>query len=157
MRRGIGIWRKEPVLCVVALCALGSMLAVPPSAAYSDYIDWKVLALLWCLMAVILVLLPFFTSTLVTNDVALLTFVPFTLLLLESAHCAQSAIPILVLQTIAANLGSMAMPVASLASLITLKLYLKREEADGKRFLLWFTPANLGAIAVLLLCVRLWK
>ena len=64
-------------------------------------------------LSVILVLLPFFSSMLVTNDVALLTFVPFTLLLLDRIGCGGAMIPMLVLQTMAANLGSMATPVGN--------------------------------------------
>ncbi|MCI2056552.1 MAG: citrate transporter [Oscillibacter sp.] len=136
-------FRREPVLCIAALCALASMFAVPLDALYVGYVDLRVLGLLWSLMAVVagfrrcgvfealtrilltghrggrcglsvaLVLLPFFTSMAVTNDVALLTFVPFTLSLLEAAGCMDSAIPLVVLQTIAANLGSMATPVGN--------------------------------------------
>lgn len=65
------------------------------------------------ILGVILVLLPFFTSMLVTNDVALLTFVPFTLLLLDQIGCRDRAAMIMVLQTMAANLGSMATPVGN--------------------------------------------
>lgn len=118
------------------------MLLVPPDSSYWGYIDLRVLCLLFCLMAVvagfqacgtfkwlayqllsksssgltlsaILVLLPFFSSMLITNDVALIIFVPFTLPLLEQIGCRKSIIPMLVLQTIAANLGSMATPVGN--------------------------------------------
>lgn len=135
-------FKQETVLCISALCAAATMLAVPPDGAYPGYIDLRVLCLLACLMAVvagvrrcgtfeflaaallrrssggrilgvILVLLPFFTSMLVTNDVALLTFVPFTLLLLDQIGCRDRAAMILVLQTMAANLGSMATPVGN--------------------------------------------
>lgn len=135
-------FKRETVLCVAAVCAVLTMLAVPPDSAYWGYIDLRVLCLLLCLMAVVagfqscgafrwlaaallrrcggprrlgvtLVLLPFFTSMLVTNDVALITFVPFTLLLLEQLDCPHSAVPVLVLQTMAANLGSMATPVGN--------------------------------------------
>ena len=64
-------------------------------------------------LAVILVLLPFFCSMAVTNDVALITFAPFALLLLDQMDCRAAAVPLLVLQTIAANLGSMATPVGN--------------------------------------------
>ena len=135
-------FKKEAVLCIAAICALATMLLVPPDAAYIAYIDLRVLCLLLCLMAVVagfqscgafqwltvqmlnrgkggrglsvvLVMLPFFSSMLVTNDVALLTFVPFTLLLLEHVECRGAIVPMLVLQTIAANLGSMATPVGN--------------------------------------------
>ena len=134
--------KKEAVLCVAAVCAAATMFLVPPDGAYVGDIDLRVLGLLMCLMAVgagfqscgafrwlafqllrrssggrglgvILVMLPFFSSMLVTNDVALLTFVPFTLLLLEQVGCTAAVIPVLVLQTIAANLGSMATPVGN--------------------------------------------
>lgn len=44
---------------------------------------------------------------LITNDVALITFVPFTILVLSMADQRQALIPVIVLETIAANLGSM--------------------------------------------------
>ena len=58
-------------------------------------------------------MLPFFSSMLVTNDVALLIFVPFTLELLMQLGYQKAIIPVLVLQTVAANLGSMATPVGN--------------------------------------------
>ena len=45
--------RREKVLAIAASCALISMLFVPPSRAYADYIDLRVLCLLFCLMAVV--------------------------------------------------------------------------------------------------------
>lgn len=134
--------RKEAVLCIAALCALVTMFLVPPDAHYLLYIDFRVLCLLLSLMGVVagfkslgafqwltyqllrrirngrilavtLVLLPFFCAMLVTNDVALLVFIPFTLALLADLGCEKRMIPLIVLQTIAANLGSMATPVGN--------------------------------------------
>lgn len=45
--------RREPVLSISFVCALVSAFFVPPSAAYVDYIDLRVLCLLFCLMAVV--------------------------------------------------------------------------------------------------------
>jgi Na+/H+ antiporter NhaD/arsenite permease-like protein len=45
--------QKETVLCIAALCAVFTMLLVPPDAQYLHYIDWRVLCLLLCLMAVV--------------------------------------------------------------------------------------------------------
>ena len=133
---------KETVLCIAALCAVLTMFLVPPDMEYLHYIDFRVLCLLLCLMAVVagfksvgafqwltyqllsrirngrilsltLVMLPFFCSMFVTNDVALLVFVPFTLALLTQLGCGRAIIPVIVLQTIAANLGSMATPVGN--------------------------------------------
>ena len=166
--------KQETVLCVAAVCAVATMLLVPPDAAYPGYIDLRVLCLLLCRMAVvagfqscgafrwlafqllrrgggghllsvILVLLPFFSSMLVTNDVALLTFVPFTLLLLEQVGCASAVIPMLVLQTIAANLGSMATPVGNPQNLF---LYAAYSLTAGE-----FFSATLPLTAVSLVCL----
>ena len=134
--------KKETVLFIAALCAAATMFLVPPSVEYIHYIDFRVLCLLFCLMGVVagfksvgafqwltyqllrrirnghilgvtLVMLPFFSSMLVTNDVALLIFVPFTLALLAQLGFEKAMIPVIVLQTVAANLGSMATPVGN--------------------------------------------
>jgi len=152
MDRIWSFFKKESVLCISALCAAATMLFVPPDGEYIGYIDLRVLCLLGCLMlvvaaagscgafewlssvllrrcrggrmlALVLVGLPFFSSMLVTNDVALLTFVPFTLMLLRRVGCDRAAIPVLVLQTVAANLGSMATPVGNPQNLFLYAAY----------------------------------
>lgn len=144
--------KKEAVFCISALCAAVTMLLVPPSKEYAGYIDFHVLILLLCLMAVVagfksigafrlltyqllrhtnsgrtlgitLVLLPFFASMLVTNDVSLLVFIPFTMLLLTNLRCEKNIIPVIVLQTVAANLGSMATPVGNPQNLFLYSAY----------------------------------
>ena len=45
-----GFARREAVLVISLVCALLSMLAVPPDAAYAGYIDLRVLCLLFCLL-----------------------------------------------------------------------------------------------------------
>lgn len=134
--------KKETVLCVAVLLALVSMVFVRPDMQYAEYLDYRVLALLFCLMAImegfkqtglfnrlaavllkkasttrqlylVLVLLCFFTSMWITNDVALLTFVPFAILVLSMAGLQKEMIPVVVFQTIAANLGSMLTPVGN--------------------------------------------
>ena len=44
---------KEAVFCVAAGCALLTMLIIPPDMKYLHYIDFRVLCLLLCLMAVV--------------------------------------------------------------------------------------------------------
>ncbi len=134
--------KREPVLLIAAAAALLSCFLVPPDAAYSSYIDFRTLALLYCLMAVVsglrqagvfsflantvcrkasslrsigllLVLMSFFSAMLITNDVALLTFVPFAVIVLGMAGRKRELIYIVVLQTVAANLGSMLTPVGN--------------------------------------------
>lgn len=132
-------FKKETILCIACLLAALSACIVPPDTAYLGYVDTRVLILLFSLMAVLagfralgifdrmanlllarakkmrqlaltLVMLCFFSAMLVTNDVALITFVPFTILLLQRVHLEEKLIPVIVLQTIAANLGSMLTP-----------------------------------------------
>lgn len=135
-------FKKETVCCIAFLLAVVSMFFIPPSVNYFSYIDFRVLALLFCLMAVVrgfssigvftrlgtmllhkvhslrtlaalFVFLCFFFSMLITNDVALITFVPFTILVLSMADQRQALIPVIVLETIAANLGSMLTPLGN--------------------------------------------
>lgn len=137
--------KKEVVLVVAVVLAVVSMFAVTPDKEYIDYIDFSTLSILFSLMAVmaglqtagvfreiaeallgkvrkvwqlvlILVMLCFFFSMFITNDVALITFVPFTFIILEllGGETEQKLIiPVVVLQTIAANLGSMLTPIGN--------------------------------------------
>lgn len=50
---------------------------------------------------------------LLTNDVTLITFVPFTLLVFRAAGEGSRALRLTVLETVAANLGSMATPIGN--------------------------------------------
>ena len=134
--------KQETVLVVATVLAIVSAFVVPPSEAYWGYIDWRVLGILLSLMiimaglqktglfdtigakllvktnntrhlAFILVFLCFFFSMLITNDVALFTFVPFAIIMLKKCKQEKIIIPVLVLQTIAANLGSMLTPIGN--------------------------------------------
>lgn len=171
MGRILSFFKKEAVLCISAVCAVLSMLAVPPDIAYLDYLDLRVLCLLFCLMAVVLgmqdcglfgllaqkllrgqkglrllllvlVLLVFFTSMVVTNDVALITFVPFTLMVLEAAGAQQLMIKAVVLQTVAANLGSMATPVGNPQNLFLYSSY----QLSGAEFFGVMLPLTLVSL-----------
>lgn len=135
-------FKKETVCCIAFLLAVISMCFVVPSKNYISYIDFRVLALLFCLMAVVrgfssigvftrlgtmllthvhslrmlsalFIFLCFFFSMLITNDVAQITFVPFTILVLSMAEQKKFLIPVIVLETIAANLGSMLTPLGN--------------------------------------------
>lgn len=185
-----GFIKKEPVLIAAALCMAISMFIVPPSAAYAGYIDYRVLALLFCLMAVVaglqhhglfdslarhvltgrmnrrvlfaeLILLPFFSSMLVTNDVALITFVPFAILILELTGQQRYMIFVIVMQTVAANLGSMATPVGNPQNLyIYSAFHLSANEFFGVVLLYTLAALPLLVLSVFLcpkgdLCVEL--
>lgn len=64
-------------------------------------------------LTAVLVFLCFFLSMFITNDVSLITFVPFTVLILTIIGQTKLMIYVIVLQTIAANLGSMLTPVGN--------------------------------------------
>ena len=141
-RRAAAFCKQEAVLCVAVVLAVASMALEPPSAAYLGYIDWDTLAMLFSLMAVMkgfqhaglfvwlgnrllrytnttrkllfaLVFLPFVCSMVITNDVSLITFVPFALIVLHMAGQDWLVVPLVVLQTAAANLGSMLTPMGN--------------------------------------------
>ena len=142
MNRVIDFVKKEIVLIISFVLAIISMFFVPPSERYIDYIDRRTLGLLFCLMTIMaglnrfglfkllaeklvhkvhtirgvtvtLVLLCFFISMIITNDVTLITFVPFTIILLEISHQKSKLIYIVTLETVSANLGSMTTPIGN--------------------------------------------
>lgn len=145
VNRTIEFIKKEAVLCAAVLLALISMFFVFPDKQYADYIDFRTLGILFSLMAVmegmksigvfrltaegllkragsirsiamILVGLCFFSSMIITNDVALITFVPFTIVtfrMLGRKTEDELLVPIVVMQTLAANLGSMLTPLGN--------------------------------------------
>lgn len=185
--------KKEAVLCIAILLAFLSAWVVPPDRGYAAYIDFRTLAILFCLMSVIaglqnigifgwiargllgkvksprglilvLVLLCFFSSMLITNDVALLTFVPFTFTVLGLLGWEQRrrlVLPLVAMQTIAANLGSMLTPIGNPQNLY---LYGKAGMPMGD-FLLLMLPYALVSLALLLVwgvmlgrrCAGAWK
>ena len=75
----------------------------------------------------ILVGLCFVLSPFITNDVALITFVPFTIFVLEYAGLSKHIISTLSLQTIAAHMGSMISPVGNPHNIYLFEL-MKEEE-----------------------------
>ena len=121
----LGFIKSEVVLCVSFLLAAASSFIIKPDSQYIKYIDWNTLLLLFALMAVmaglqqlglfskignillskisttrqmmlILIFLPFVLSMFITNDVALITFVPFGLVVLNMADKQNLAIPLVI-------------------------------------------------------------
>lgn len=132
------LWIKDKVLVIALLLGIVSSLWQRPGiAAASSYIDWAVLGILLSLMlvvaglrhirlldyiairllqtcstlrqvAIVLTAITYMAAMLVTNDVALLTFVPLALIIGKSARVDMGII--IIIQTLAANLGSMLTP-----------------------------------------------
>ena len=178
MKSIVNYIKKEPILSIAAILAILSMFFVVPSREYISYIDFRTLELLLCFMLVvagfqdigafsylgmfllsktrntrqlsgILIFLCFFSSMLITNDVALLTFVPFSIMLLTMAKRVDLFIPVIVLQTIAANLGSMLTPIGNPQNLYLYSLY----EIPMGKFLLTMLPLTLVAFVLLVVFV----
>lgn len=178
MKVFLGFVKKEAVLCIAVLLAGMSMILVPPDAEYLSYIDFRTLGILFCLMAIVagirdmglfellagkllgavrgmggmvavLVLLCFFLSMLITNDVALITFVPFTLTVmdrLEERLREKWLLKTVVMQTIAANLGSMFTPIGNPQNLYLYGL----ADTDVATFLRWMLPYTVLSLLLLL-------
>ena len=134
--------KGDPVLLAAWGLALVSAFLVPPDREWLGYVDFHTLGLLFCLMLVmaglqdigffqrlgegilgrtrtarqlelVLVLLCFFTAMLITNDVALVTFVPFAIAVLTMAHMEEHAVLVGTLMTVGANVGSMLTPIGN--------------------------------------------
>ncbi len=173
--------KKETVLCIAGLLAVVSMFIIHPSADYFRYIDYRVLTLLFCFMAVVagfrsvglfewlikkmlcyvknarqlelvLVLGCFFASMWITNDVALLTFVPFAVAVLQAAGLTENLIFVIVMQTIAANLGSMCTPIGNPQNLYLYSLSGSPVTAFLK-LMFPVTAVSLGLLLVTSLCI----
>lgn len=173
------IFQKEPVLSIAACLALVSSCFTLPDAEYLGYIDFRTLAILFSLMTVmaglrgqgvfdrlgrallshtrttlqltaVLVGLCFFSSMVITNDVSLLTFVPFTFVVVNSLDASvrdKLLLPIVCMQTIAANLGSMLTPLGNPQNLY---LYGKSGMDIGS-FVLLMLPYSILSLALLAL------
>lgn len=182
MKKIIEFVKSETVLAVSAVLAVVSMFLVPPSADYIDYIDFRTLGLLFCLMVImaglrslgvfslighkllkkaastrklslLMVLLCFFSSMLITNDVALITFVPFAIEVFGISGKKDKLALVVVLQTIAANLGSMLTPLGNPQNLY---LYSLTGMGIGE-FVLIMLPYTALSLVLLVACVFIGK
>jgi len=115
------------------------MFFIAPSADYLGYINYKVLIIMFTLMiavagfyethffdfvatklvihfrsikwiGLVIILTTFFLAMLLTNDAVLLTLVPFTIFITKHTKTEKYAVLIIILQTIAANMGSALTP-----------------------------------------------
>ena len=174
--------KKEAVLFAAAILAVISMFLVHPDSGYASYIDYRVICLLFCLMLVvaglksvglftaigsvmlkyakstrylafILVFLCFFSSMFITNDVSLITFVPFAVMLLSASGQTQLLIPVIVLQTIAANLGSMLTPVGNPQNLYLYSTF----HISIQEFISLMLPLTVISLILLIIAILLLK
>ncbi len=176
----VGFVRGHALLVVSGILALMSFIVVPPTWGIIDHIDVGTLCILFCFMAVVagiascgaftalsdrvldggmtvrrlcllLVMLPTFCSMAVTNDVALITFVPFSIIVLIRAGRVDLLIPVIVLQTVGANLGSMMTPFGNPQNLFIFSHY----SPDPGEFVMTVLPlVVIGLVMLAVLCMR---
>jgi Na+/H+ antiporter NhaD/arsenite permease-like protein len=170
--------KNEIVLCIAFVVALVSCFAVRPGREYIGYIDFRTLSILLMLMitmagfqrlnvfrqvgeilvgkmdsvrgvVMVLIALCFFSSMFITNDVALLTFVPFSIITLSISNCKQLYIKVIVLETLAANLGSMLTPLGNPQNLYLYSL----SDMKISEFLRLMGPYSLCSAVLLVISV----
>ncbi len=147
-----GFIRGHSVLVISAVLALLSFAFTDDPIGSFGSVDVRTLCILFCFMATVavmtgcgafdrlgsflvsrsngtralcltLVLIPYVCSMLITNDVALITFVPLAIGVLEGIGRRDLMVPIIVLQTAAANLGSVLTPFGNPQNLFLFSRY----------------------------------
>lgn len=142
MERSYVFFKKEIVFSISVILAIISCFFVKPSIDYLSYINWDTIILLFVIMLIveilknlsifeilvrklltkvgntrelvwILVFTCFFSSIFITNDVSLIIFVPFAILALKKVDRLDLVIFTVSLQTIAANIGCMVLPIGA--------------------------------------------
>ena len=142
MAKLMNFFKKEIVFSISLILAIISCFFVKPSFNYLDYINWDTIILLFVIMVIveilknlaifeilvrkllarngnarelvlILVFICFFSSIFITNDVSLIIFVPFSILALKKVDKTDLIILTVSLQTIAANVGCMVLPIGA--------------------------------------------
>lgn len=143
----LDLLKGDAVFSSAFILAIVSCIFIKPDL---DCINFKVLASLFCLMIVakafeelkildkaavlildkcensrivslVLILLTFFSSMFITNDVSLITFVPLTLIVERKSGI--KSMEIVILQTIAANIGSSLTPMGNPQNLYIFSYY----------------------------------
>ena len=138
----LNFFKKEIIFSISLLLAIVSCFFVLPSIDYLNYINWETIILLFIIMLIVeilknlavfeilvrkllnkvkntrglvlfLVFTCFFSSIFITNDVSLIIFVPFTLLALKKVDRLDLIIFTVSLETIAANVGCMVLPIGA--------------------------------------------
>ncbi|MGN0038646.1 MAG: SLC13 family permease [Coriobacteriales bacterium] len=175
--RVLGWLKGQPVLLVSAAAALLSMAAVPPSPAYAGYFDRHTLLCLFSMLAVlnglrqlgafrilaarlvqrfaslrsvvlVMVMVTFFGSMLLTNDMALLTFLPLSAMVLSSCGHGDKILFTFVMQTLAANLGGMILPFGNPQNLFLFSHY----QLGLGEFVAALLPAFTASLVLIVAC-----
>lgn len=183
----------DPVLTIAGILALISCIFVHPDRTYASYIDFRVLGILCMLMLIVaglmeaglfdilmhallarvhsakalslsLILVSFFMSMFLTNDVTLITIVPFTTMTISHTGIAipnhygshtllrYRLMLTLILETLAANLGSMLLPIGNPQNLYLYNYF----SMNLGHFLITMLPFTLLSFLLLIGAVHLF-
>lgn len=142
MAKLIDFFKEEIIFSISLILATISCFFVKPGRDYFNYINWETIILLFAIMLIVeilknlaifekmvrklltkignarglvavLVFTCFLSSIFITNDVSLIMFVPFSILALKKVNRTDLIILTVSLQTIAANVGCMVLPIGA--------------------------------------------
>lgn len=172
---------KDIVFFIAWIVAIVTMFFIPPNFNYLTYMNFDVLIIMFTIMisvagiykthffdfiatklvlffksirliSLTLILSTFFLGMLLTNDAVLLTLVPFSVFILAHTKQTNQLIKVIILQTIAANMGSALTPMGDPQN-IYLFSYYKPELFD---FLSYTFPITLTGLILLIVTTLLW-
>lgn len=159
---------NDKVFVIAGIVMIITMFIIPPSEIYLTYMNYKVLIIMFTIMiavaglnethlfdyiatrlviqfktikwiSLVLVLSTFFLAMFLTNDAVLLTLIPFTLFIMKHTKQEKYTLMTIILQTIAANLGSALTPMGDPQNIYLFAFY----EIPFKTFLSITAPITL--------------
>ena len=173
------IAKDNAVLIIAVFAAVITSIIVPPDEKYIEYFDFKTLACLFCVLAVVcalrnirffytlakaivrrfrnakiailaLVYITFIGSMLIANDMALLTFLPLGYFILHTTGKEKYLAFAFIMQNIAANLGGMLTPFGNPQNLY---LYSKFNIPDGEFVSIMLPPFIVAVVLITACCL----
>ena len=170
--------KKNIVFCIAVTAAIVTMFFVPIDSQYIQYFDFKILACIFCVLAVVnglhhihffeiiskkiiqrfrtvkmavlaLIYLTFVASMIIANDLALITFLPLGYYLLKNSDNLKWMAFTFIMQTIAANLGGMLTPFGNPQNLYLYNL----SEMNAGEFLVLMLPYTVVSGVLLALTI----
>ena len=178
-KRIVSFLKDNAVLMIAILAAIVTSVIVPPDKEYLGYFDFKTLACLFSVLAVVcalrnirffytlakaivrkfrnarvailaLVYTTFIGSMLIANDMALLTFLPLGYFILHTTKKEKYLAFAFIMQNIAANLGGMLTPFGNPQNLY---LYSKFNIPDGEFVSIMFPPFIVAIVLITICCL----
>lgn len=173
--------KKNTVMVIALAAAVITCFFVPVDAEYLDYFDYKTLACLFCVLAVVcalkninffymlarkvvqlfknarmailaLVYITFIGSMLIANDMALLTFLPLGYFVLTTTGKEKYMAFTFIMQNIAANLGGMLTPFGNPQNLYLYSTY----NIPNLEFMQIMAPPFVVSVILITVCCMLF-